>query len=124
MPDPYASTFEETPGYLHARVVGARTPDNLLRFFREVRETSARLGQPVVLMEMELTGPSLDIATIFGIISKSSSEGARLKQIAYVEARPANPDAAKFAATVAANRGVNIRLFGDVDSAVGWLLHK
>ena len=89
------------------------------RFFGEVREAASKGGHRAVLLEMSLTGPSLDIASIFALISQESPDARRLK-IAYVEAS-GNRISAEFAETVALNRGVNVRLFRDVGAAAAWL---
>ena len=73
------------------------------------------------LLEMKLTGPSLDAGSIFRVISQSSPEGTKLRRIAYVEASIADPSKAQFAESVAVNRGVNVRLFPDVAAAARWL---
>ncbi len=117
----YQVTFEERPTYLHAKVAGPRTPENALRFLKEVHEASVRLGHTAVLLEMNMTGPPLGIASVFSVISERSPEGAKLRRIAYVEVSVDSADAARFATTVAVNRGVNVRLFADVDAAALWL---
>lgn len=117
----YRSTLTETPHYLHAHVVGPRTPENARRFLKEVHDACMERGCAAVLLEMKLTGPSLDAGSIFRVISQSSPEGTRLRRIAYVEASIADPSKAHFAESVAVNRGVNVRLFPDVAAAARWL---
>ena len=118
---PYQLTIEECPGYLHATVVGSRTAENATRFFREVAAACARSGHLAVLLEMRLSGPSLDAGSIFRVISARAPEGSKLQRIAYVEASVDDPAMPRFAETVAQNRGVNVRLFPDVASAARWL---
>ncbi len=120
---PYESSFEEGERFLYAKVVGERTPENVLRFFGEVREARERLGHSAVLLHMNLTGPTLGIGGIYSVASQGSRTAVTLKRIAYVEGAVANPEGPGFAATVAANRGVNIRLFDTVPAAIDWLLH-
>jgi hypothetical protein len=115
-------TIEEQPTYLHAKLVGERTPNNLLRFLEEVHAACVKLDRSAVLLEMDLSGPSLDVGAIFSVIAQRSPEGAKLHKIAYVEDSMADPARARFAETVALNRGVNVRLFGDLDAARQWLL--
>ena len=117
----YRSTLADTPSYLHASVVGPRTPENARRFFKEVRDACVARGHTAVLLEMGFTGPSLDTMSIFRIISESSEEGTKLQRIAYVQASNTDPAKPRFAETVAVNRGVNVRLFPDVASAAQWL---
>ena len=117
----YRATLTQTAKYLHARVEGPRTPENARRFLKEVHDACVERGCNAVLLEMSFTGPSLDTGSIFRVISQSSPEGSRLRRIAYVEASIADPSKAKFAESVAFNRGVNVRLFNDVGSAARWL---
>ena len=119
VPD-YQLTIEEGPSYLHARVVGLRNPENALRFLEEAYRACVKGGHAAVLLEMNLSGPSLDPGSIFQVISQRSGDATSLRRIAYVDAA-GNPERPKFAETVAANRGVNVRLFGDLDAAKAWL---
>jgi hypothetical protein len=118
---PYRCTFVDGPGYLHARVEGDRTPQNVKRYFDDVVAASVERGMTDVLLEMNLTGPSLGKAGIFSVIQQSSRDASRFKRIAYVEVSSNDPAAPKFAETVAANRGANVRLFPDVALAARWL---
>ena len=118
---PYDLTVETRRGFLHARVIGERTPENAMRFLREAHDECVRAGHSKVLLEMCLTGPSLPAGDIFRVISARSAEGAKLSRIAYVEANMGDPMRARFAETVAVNRAVNVRLFQDVAAAEQWL---
>ena len=121
MAESYELTIEERSHYLHARVEGIRTPENVSRFLREASEACRRLGRDSVLLEMNLAGPSLGTSGVFGVISKSTPSGLTLRRIAYVEPLTSEPLRAEFAETIAKNRGVNVRLFRDVASAEAWL---
>jgi hypothetical protein len=117
----YHLTIEERPSYLHARVIGARNPENALRFLKEVYEACVNRGYSAVLLEMNLSGPSLDSASIFRVISQQSPDATRLQKIAYVDASTSDPERPRFAETVAINRGVNVRMFQDLDAAIQWM---
>ena len=118
---PFRVTLMEESGYLHARAEGPRTPENVLKYLGEVHAACVKDGHTAVLLEMNLEGPSLDAGDIYRVISRGSAEAQGLQRIAYVEASVENPDKARFAETVALNRGVNVRLFADVESAWRWL---
>ena len=118
---PYHSTIEEHPTYLHARVVGPRTPENALRYLDEVNAACQRTGLVHVLLEMAFSGPSLGTTGIMRVIGERSADGAKLRRIAYVEASEDGQQRAKFAETVAVNRAVNVRLFDNVEDARRWL---
>ena len=118
---PYQVTIEEKPAYLHAKVVGPRTPENAIRYLEEVYAACLRTGLSQVLLEMALSGPSLGPSGILRVVSERSGDGSKLRKIAYVEASADGQPRAKFAETVAINRAVNVRLFEKVDEAVRWL---
>ena len=109
------------PGYLHASVTGTHSAQNAARFLREVREACTRQGVSAVLLEVRFSGPSLATGSIFGVISQESTEGKSLRKVAYVDASDRDPAKIKFAETVALNRGVNVRLFANVEEAGRWL---
>ena len=74
------------------------------------------------MLVMNLEGPPLDRGAIFSVISGGAPDGIRLRRIAYVDPKAEHPDGPTFATTVAANRGVNVRLFWKVEDAERWLL--
>lgn len=117
----YLLTIDEQPSHLHATVTGTHSAQNALRFLEEAYEACVQRGHSAVLLEMNLTGPSLDMGSIFGVIAQRSADGVKLRKIAYVDASARDPEKMKFAETVAVNRGLNIRLFRDLDAAKRWM---
>ena len=117
----FKATFEDGPTYLHARLEGTRSTQNMIRFLREVHAACLERDRSVVLLEMRLEGPSLDMGAIFSVITQGSPKGGALRKIAYLEAGVHDPGRAQFAETVAINRGVNVRLFSDPEAARQWL---
>jgi hypothetical protein len=69
---------------------------------------------------MAFDGPSLAPSSIFDVVSERSADGLKLRKIAYVDASRTS-DKARFAETVAMNRGVNVRLFETIADAQKWL---
>jgi hypothetical protein len=120
----YELILEEHPDYLHAIGRGPRTPENARRFLLEAGEACVNRGKRNLLVQAELNGPPLDTRNIFGVIQDRSRDGMRMRRIAYIDEAAGHPSKAQFAETVARNRGVNVRLFEDVDAAVRWLLEK
>jgi len=106
--------------YLHATVYGAHTPENALRFLRDVHEACVANRKDSVLLDMRFDGPTMGTSSIFSVVQERSSMGRELRRIAYVDAAR-DPEKTKFAETVARNRGVNVRLFGSVEEAKQWL---
>ncbi|HXZ50346.1 MAG TPA: hypothetical protein VEG27_15125 [Usitatibacter sp.] len=118
---PYRLTIREHPSYLHARADGELTPGNALRFLEDAYAACVQGGRGALLLEMCLEGPSLDAGSIFEVISQRVADGSKLAKIAYVECGGGDPAKARFAETVAVNRGVNVRLFPDTGAAARWL---
>jgi hypothetical protein len=117
----YQLVLVEHPGYLHAIAKGPRTPENAFRFLKEAGDACAKSGHANLLVEMAFEGPQLDASKIFEVVKARSTEGSRLRKIAYVDRARDNPGRPRFAETVARNRGVNVRLFDDIASAKAWL---
>ncbi|HUL55596.1 MAG TPA: hypothetical protein VLT60_01270, partial [Usitatibacter sp.] len=109
------------PKYLHAAASGANTAENVLRFLRESYEACVRHKATSVLLEMRFEGPALDTGSIYSVIAQRSETGKQMRKIAYVAQPGREVSKAKFAETVAINRGVNVRLFPDVAAARKWL---
>jgi len=118
----YDLVIEEKPPYLHAKVSGTHNEQNAHRFLVDVHEAWVERNYSAVLLEMNFSGPSLGVLGIFNVISDRAPHAVGLKRIAYVDGGSGHDaDQARFAETVARNRGVNVRLFGTVGEAEGWL---
>jgi len=113
----------EHPGYLQATVTGAHNAANALRFLTESFAAITKSGHTSLLLEFSLTGPSLDSSSIFDVVAKRTTQGSKLRRIAYVDhsGHGRDPAKMKFAETVALNRGVNVRLFHELEDAQRWL---
>jgi hypothetical protein len=118
---PYQLTIRELPAYVHAKVVGERTPQNMLRFLEEVSAACERSGRSAALLEMQLSGPSLGTIAAMEVLLQRIPDGRKLSKIAYVEKSIDDPAMPYFAETVARNRGVNVRTFPSVEAAAAWL---
>jgi hypothetical protein len=117
----YELILEKRPTYLHAKVVGERTPANARRFLEEAYAACVQSGCSALLLEMQLSGPSLNTAAILDVISQRAPDGSKLGRIAYVQPITDDPAMPHFAELAARNRGVNVRLFLTVDAATLWL---
>lgn len=118
----YQLTIEERPTYVHATVVGERTPANALRCLEEAYAACVKSGRADLLLDIQFTGPSLNTTSIYQVISQRVPDGRNLRKIAYVDSITAfDPGMPYFAETVAVNRGVNVRLFQSVALAEKWL---
>jgi hypothetical protein len=117
----YQITIVEHPLYLHAKASGTHSTENVLRFLEEAYAACVERGRLSLLVEFGFTGPSLDAGGIFKVIMERSEDAKKLRRIGYVDPTPRDPERIKFAENVAFNRGVNVRLFQDVESAKAWM---
>ena len=118
----YHITIEQHPTYLHAIATGDTTRANLHRFLLEAYQAALARQRQSLLLELRFSGRSLDLGSIYSVISERSLDGATLARIAYVDASPEHAvEVAEFAELAAQNRGVNVRLFCTVDDAKRWL---
>jgi hypothetical protein len=117
----YQLTVEKCLTYVHTKVVGERTVVNTLRFLHDSYAACVNAGQTALLLEVHLSGPSLTTTNVFEVISAWVPDALKLRKIAYVDALVDDPAMPAFTATVAVNRGVNMRPFPDVAFAASWL---
>ncbi|HEV2431230.1 MAG TPA: hypothetical protein VGT43_06935 [Burkholderiales bacterium] len=118
---PYKLTLHQKPAYLHAIVTGENTRENVAGYLAGIwRECMAR-GCRRVLVEERLQGARLGTSDVFAIVMEEASRAVGVfEAIGYVDTN-AGGDMMKFAENVALNRGVPVRLFGNVADAEKWL---
>ena len=122
-PMDYQLTIVRTPTYLHATATGDHTADNVLRFLADAHRAAVASNCDAMLLELNFSGPSLPLGSIYSIIAAASRDGSWFKRIAYVDVNPAHsPDRAEFAEVAANKLGVNVRLFRSVAEAESWFL--
>jgi hypothetical protein len=117
----YQFTVEQRPNYVHTKVTGKRTPENTQRYLRDSCAACVDGKHSALLLEMHFSGPSLTTASVFELVASRVYDGKKLRKIAYVEGSVDDAAMPAFAVDVAVNRGVNVRLFGDVGAAAIWL---
>ena len=118
----YQMTTTERSGYVHFRVTGNNSPENVRAYLAEILATCQRLKCPVAMIEENLSGPSLDIVDMYKIASVGSAAVLpTIRAIAVVDVNPGHPhDKMQFAENVAVTRGINVRVFGSVPQAEKW----
>ena len=117
----FGVAIEVRPGYLVATASGERTAENAASLLRQAFAACVREDRNVLMLVMNLVGPPLDRGAIFSVISAGAPDGTKLRRIAYVDSMAVAPGGPMFAADVAINRGVNLRLFWKIDEAERWL---
>ncbi len=119
----YELSLADGAGFLRVRVSGENEPETVRRYLREVYDVCAKLGAPAVLIEENLAGPSVRPVDAYRIISEASAQTAPvLLRIAYVDLNPEHSESVlELGEAVAKDRGVNIRMFGNLAAAEEWL---
>ena len=110
-------------GYLHARVTGQNSLDNVRQYLQEVIQACTDSQSCRVLIEEQLDGPRLNTFDVFKVASQSGDAAGTLKAVAYVDVN-AQGDLMKFMETVAVNRGMLVKVFPVVDEAERWLMEQ
>jgi ABC-type lipoprotein release transport system permease subunit len=119
----YMVSFEKKDRFLHVRVSGENTPDNVRAYLREVYQACAEFGVPAVLVEENLRGQALDPVDVYRIIAEPSAQTAPvIQRIAYVDLNSERSEAnITLGEAVARDHGVNVRVFPTVAAAEQWL---
>lgn len=117
----YHLTFELKDGYLHAKVTGANTKENVQQYLDEILHHCKTTQSTRLLIEEQLEGPRLNTAKVFEIAAEGSARALGFFQaIAFVDIN-ASGDLMQFAETVAKYRAVPVKVFATVAEAEQWL---
>ncbi|HKE95456.1 MAG TPA: hypothetical protein VKB34_14175 [Povalibacter sp.] len=118
----YQFTAAVVGRYLHVTGAGRHTADNMRRFLADAYRAATDRGCDSVLLVLRFSGPSLDLGSIYSVVTERSMDGSRLKRIAFVDTNAEHPpERAEFAEMAANKLGVNVRLFRGVAEAERWL---
>jgi hypothetical protein len=119
----YTLNLAEQCGFLRVQVSGENDAETVRRYLREVYDVCAKLGWPAVLIEENLTGPSVRPVEAYRVIAEASAQTAPvLLRIAYVDLNPEHSASIlELGEAVASDKGVNIRIFRTVAEAEEWL---
>jgi len=120
----YSLTFQQRHNFLHAKVTGSNSIENVKRYLEEVLQKCKDTGCSFLLIEEQLDGPRLDTMKVFEIASEGSVQArGRFKAIAYVDINTEG-ELMHFAETVAVNRALPVKVFQSVSEAEKWLIEK
>jgi hypothetical protein len=118
---PFTITFENRNGYLYVLVDGeCDSVENSVSYARKIVAECKARGFPMVLVE-ENFKTQLSIADLFQVASEFSAVGGSLK-VAFVDRQKEHYKDNLFGLLVANNRGLNAKMFQDLDEAEEWLL--
>jgi hypothetical protein len=117
----YTLVFEQRDGYLYALVEGEHDCYEISRaYWQEVADEVARLGVKRVLIEENIPVAGT-LADAFQLGSEIPDMGFGTARIAFVDRYVEQNEINEFGELVAVNRGVNGKLFEDLQSAEQWL---
>jgi hypothetical protein len=120
----YQLEIERHPTYLHARVTGQNSADTVIQYMSDIKAECEKESCFCVLVEEKLEGKRLDEMEVFSLISQGSADALGFfEALAYIDARQ-EFEIAKFAESVAVNRGIPIAIFSSVEDAKNWLRHR
>ena len=118
----YQLKVEQKPGYLHFTVTGRNSPDTVAGYMQEVIQQVTARRCPRVLIEENLEGPRLGTMEVFTMVTAGAKRyHGLLEALALVDLN-AEGGVMRFAEDVAVNRGIPVRVFGNVEGAEKWLL--
>lgn len=119
----FAVELVDMPGYLHARVTGVNSREAVIEYTHDIHKACVERGFRAVLIEENLSGPSIDLSSIFQVVADRSRQAVGfLNWIAYVDVNEEHDrPRMKFAEDVAVSRGANMRFFASVADAERWL---
>ena len=122
----YGLTWHREQGFLHFRITGENSPENVRSYMAEARTIAVQQGCPRVLIEENLSGEGLGLLDIYTLVARGAAEGlSGVSWMAFVDSNPQHdPARMSFAENVAVNRGLNVRVFRDVESARAWLAER
>jgi hypothetical protein len=115
--------FEDRPGYLYAAVSGPRDSKAIsIAYWTEVAE-QCRLRNARKLMVVENLGDNEDEPDLPGVVDAIIAMGMDRLQVAFVVGRVEQMAHMEHGEILAAERGANGRVFGNVTVAERWLRH-
>jgi hypothetical protein len=119
----YEASVEKKDRYLHVRVTGENTPENVRAYLRDIYRACSDSGVSAVLVEENLRGQALDPVDVYRNIAESSAQTAPIIQkIGYVDLNSEHSVAnISLGEAVARDHGVNVRAFPTVAAAEQWL---
>lgn len=122
----YRISIERKDDVLFCRVTGENSVENVLRYLRDIHDAMEEHHCKRVLIEENLSGPSLSLIKMYQIIKTAKKTVLALPhKIAYVDINPHHNHASlRFAETVAFNRLIQMKFFTDSVTAEQWLRNE
>jgi hypothetical protein len=119
---PYQLTFEPRPSYLYAYVKGDEDSYEISRAYWQEIADECRKNKYKKVLIVEDIAESGTIAEAYQLCSEFPQMGYIGIKVAFVDRYSEQNEENQFGELVAVNRGINGKLFGEVDEAEKWLL--
>jgi hypothetical protein len=119
---PYRLTFEHRPGYLYAFVEGERDGYEISRqYWQEIADEckAKKYRKALVVEDIAESGT---IAEAYQLCSEFPQMGYLGIKVAFIDRHADQSEENQFGELVAVNRGINVKIFNDMEEAVKWLL--
>ena len=109
------------PGYLVARIIGAGTADEASRQFELIAEHCKRANKNKLLLDYREAHAKVSLAEKYFAVEKARIFAQYRLKVAVIDI-PERLDPKRFGEIVAQNRGVDLRVFTNVEDAEEWFL--
>lgn len=120
--EPYHITFEHCDGYLHVYVGGEEDSMEIsLAYWTDIATYCEEHGFSKILVEEDFKTDNSILDTYEFISQADISDFVKIK-IAFMDRHPEQANTNLFGETVARNRGIQARIFTDLQEAAQWLL--
>ena len=121
---PYTIVFEDYPNYLYALVHGEKYGYEVLSgFLREIADECKKRNFKQVLIEENISATASQ-EDVFRIASELPEFGFSDIRMAYIDRFLEQKDMNEFGQDVAVDHGVDVQIFGDMESANNWLSRR
>jgi len=119
---PFNIGFEDRGDHLYARVEGPTDSYEISQmYWAEIAVEVAKRGSKKLFVEERLEEQIPSIADTYQAAAERHEMGLAGIKIAFYDAFADQLDQNQFGELVARNRGVNVKVFDDADSALAWL---
>lgn len=116
----YQIEFETAPHFLRATVTGTNSAHAVMSYLDDIVKECQSQDCFRVLIDEQLEGPRLAADDVFQIVSEGAMKAIGIMDaVAFVD--PKMGDMARFAETLAVNRGMPAKAFESVAAAEEWL---
>jgi len=119
----YKITYKEFGDYLYCYVEGKDTQQTTLGFWLDIAAKVRDLGYDKVLVEEDLEG-EISITELYEVLTQGAEMEMIGFRIAFFDRHADHDEVNQFGETVAKNRGIDGRVFTDIEEAKTWLLQE